>query len=213
MVTKCRHIIVGRHLILPILTAAVTFSSMYWPSTPPYASLKKEAKGNIETAPISDRRHMFYLFLRLQLCYALWKSARLYSGTPTRNRRQATAAIFFYLSLRRNICYGSSAPSCFAHLTTYGFPQALPLLQILAAAVPQALALLQSLRRQPPPSRHFVVHVRHCHIYYILWRQPPSAPTSAPSCFWLCNYVRHTQPCSLRTSTVIVVKGAWRFPV
>ena len=47
-----------------------------------------------------------------------WNPVRLSSGTPTSTRRQVTATIFFYLFLRRHIRHGSSAPSCFALLTT-----------------------------------------------------------------------------------------------
>jgi len=52
MVSKRRQFFVGSHLVLPILTAAVMFSTIYCPSTPPFASLKKEVKDGVETWPI-----------------------------------------------------------------------------------------------------------------------------------------------------------------
>ena len=52
MVSELRQFFVGRHLVLPILTAAVMFSTIYCSSTPPFASLKKEVKDGVETSPI-----------------------------------------------------------------------------------------------------------------------------------------------------------------
>jgi hypothetical protein len=45
----------------------------------------------------------------------LWKHLSLSEGTPTGTRRQPTAAILFYLFLRRQSRHGSPAPSCVAH--------------------------------------------------------------------------------------------------
>ena len=49
------------------------------------------------------------LTLRWQPC--LWKHVRLSEGTPTGTRRQPTAAILFYLFLRRQSRHGSPTPS------------------------------------------------------------------------------------------------------